>query len=119
MAKFSGFRTFKIGNTIEQVVSYLNTNLFISLKELQTGLSNLALDENFKSQTITVSIPASTTSGYTHNIGSIPSKRLIVRHSGGLIDDGDPTVNPWTSETVYFRNTSTTTAATATIILMR
>lgn len=118
MAKFSGFRTFKIGNKIEEVVSYLNTNLMLSLKELQTGLSNLALDENFKSQTITVEIGVGLTKGYSHSLGVIPSKRLIVRHSGGLIDDASPTVNPWTSETVYFRNTGSTTA-TATIILMR
>lgn len=115
MAKFSGFRTFKIGQTIEDVIDYLLNGLAISLKELQTGLSALTLEDNFQTQTLTVSIPPGVTVGYSHNLGVIPSKRLIVKADQSTIDDS---TTPWTSTTVYFRN-SGGAQVNATIILMR
>jgi hypothetical protein len=115
MAKFSGFRTLKAAQTVEEVVLYLTTALSISLKELQAGLLRLTFEENFQAQTITVSIPAGQTVGYPHSLGVIPSKRLIVRASGSTIDDSD---TPWTQDAVYFRNTGASTIS-ATIVLMR
>jgi hypothetical protein len=115
MAKFSGFRTLKSAQTVEEVILYLTTGLSVSLKELQAGLIRLKFDENFESQTITVSLPAGQTVGYPHSLGVIPSKRLIVRASGSTIDDSD---TPWTQNSVYFRNTGGSDM-TATIVLMR
>lgn len=113
--KFSGFRTFKLGATVEDVIEYLKNGLALSLKELQNGLSKLNFADNFESQTLVVTIPASTTQGYTHNLGVVPSGRLIVKASGSTLDDS---TNAWTSSVVYFRNTGASTV-TATIILLR
>lgn len=115
MAKFSGFRTLKSAQTVEEVILYLTTGLSVSLKELQAGLLKLRLEDNFESQTLEVSLPAGQTVAYPHSLGVIPSKRLIVRASGSTIDDSD---TPWTQTVVYFRNTGASTL-TATIILMR
>jgi hypothetical protein len=115
MAKFSGFRTLKAAQTVEEVVSYLITGLSVSLKELQAGLLRLTFEENFQAQTITVFLPAGQTVGYPHSLGVIPSKRLIVRASGSTIDDSE---TPWTESAVYFRNTGGSDL-TATIVLMR
>lgn len=115
MAKFSGFRTFKIGKTVEEVIHYLLNGLALSLKELQAGLTKLSFEDNFESEIIQVSIQAGATAGFPHSLGVIPSKRLIVKASQSTIDDS---ATPWTSSAVYFRN-SGPTDLTATIILMR
>ena len=115
MAKFSGFRTFKIGKTVEEVISYLKEGLTISLRELQTGLAALTFEDNFQSQVLEVKIPAGQTVGYTHNLGVIPSRRLIVKANGSTIDDS---ATPWTDQAVFFRNSGVSTIS-ATIILMR
>lgn len=115
MAKFSGFRTFKIGSTIEEVVQYLSSNLAVSFRELQAGLLNLSFEDNFQVQRLEVFIPAGQTVAYPHNLGVIPSKRLIVRADGYTIDDS---ATPWTTSLVYFRNQGGSDI-NATIILMR
>lgn len=115
MAKFSGFRTLKTAGTLGDVITYLSTQLAITLRELQSGLFKLSLSDNFESQTLQVTIPSGATSTYTHNLGSIPSGRLIVKANGSTIDDSD---TPWTKETVYFRNSGAATI-TATIILLK
>lgn len=115
MAKFSGFRTFKVGQTVQDVIDYLSKGLSISLKELQAGLTKLDLEENFESQAIQITVPAGAEVGISHNLGVIPTKRLIVKANGSTIDDG---TTPWTKKAVYFRNTGAS-AVTATIVLMR
>jgi hypothetical protein len=115
MAKFSGFRTLKVAQTVQDVIQYLTVGLAISLKELQAGLLKLNFEENFESQEIEVLLPAGATIGYSHNLGVIPSKRLIVKASGSTIDDS---TTPWTTTAVFFRNSGATTV-TATIILLR
>jgi len=115
MAKFSGFRTLKTAQTIEELIQYLTTGLAVSLKELQAGLLKLTLEENFETQIIEVTIPAGITLTFPHNLGVIPSKRLIVRATGSTIDDSDL---PWTDTTFSFRNTGAS-SVTAKIILMR
>lgn len=116
MAKFSGFRTFKVGQTVQDIIDYLTKGLSLSLKELQAGLTKLDFADNFESQTIQITLPAGGVEvGISHNLGVIPSKRLIVRATGSTIDDG---ISAWTSTAVYFKNTGGT-PITATIILMR
>lgn len=114
MAKFSGFRTFKIGTTVEEVIAYLKEGLSMSLRELQTGLANLRFEENFSGQVIEVSIPAGQTVGFSHNLGVVPTQRVILKATGSI----DDSVSPWTSKTVYFRN-SGAAALTAKILLLR
>lgn len=115
MAKFSGFRTFKVGQTVQDVIQYLTQGLALSLKELQAGLTKLNFEDNFESQTVSVTIEAGDEVGVPHNLGIVPSKRLIVRATSSTIDDG---TTPWTTKAVYFRNTGAS-SVTATIILMR
>lgn len=116
MAKFSGFRTFKVGQTVQDIIDYLTKGLSVSLKELQAGLTKLNFADNFESQTIQITLPPGGIEvGISHNLGVIPSKRLIVRATGSTIDDG---TKPWTKTVVYFRNTGVSDV-TATIILMR
>lgn len=114
MAKFSGFRTFKIGTTVEDVIAYLKEGLSISLREIQTGLQNLRFDENFSGQVLEVEIPASTTVGFSHSLGVIPTQRIILKCTGSIDDSS----TPWTSTIVYFRNSGASTL-TAKILIMR
>lgn len=116
MAKFSGFRTFKLGGTIEEVVGYLNQGLSLSLKELQAGLNNLTFSDNFSGQVLEITVPANTTTGFSHNLGVIPSQRVILKSTGYMIDDS---VTPWTSKSFYLRNSHPTEAATVKILLLR
>jgi hypothetical protein len=115
MARFSGFRTLKIAQSVEDIRAYLQNGLALSLKELQAGLNSLSFLDNFQSQQIDVFLPAGATVGVSHNLGVIPSIRLIVKANGSTIDDS---LTPWTETAVYFRNTGATDI-TATIILMR
>lgn len=115
MAKFSGFRTFKTGETVEQAIAYLKEGLSISLRELQAGLNNLTFSDNFSGQIIDVTIPAGKTVGFSHALGVIPTQRVILKTSGALIDDSD---TPWTASAVYFRN-SGASSITAKILLLR
>jgi len=115
MAKFAGFKTLKTATSVNEIVTYLSTAMATTLRELQSGLYKLSLTDNFESQVLEVEIPASTTSGYTHRLGSIPTGRLILRANGSTIDDSD---TPWTKEVVYFRNSGAATI-TATIILLK
>lgn len=116
MAKFSGFRTFKIGSTVEDVIAYLNQGLSLSLKELQTGLANLSFADNFASQILEVTVPANSTVGFSHNLGVIPSQRVILKSTGYMIDDSD---TPWTAKAFYLRNSHPTNSATVKILLLR
>jgi hypothetical protein len=115
MAKFSGFRTFKTGAEIKDVIAYLSQGLSMSLRELQAGLASLSFEDNFQSQIIEVSIPAGQTVGYSHNLGVIPSQRVILKSNGALLDDSD---TPWTTKAVYFRNSGASDVA-AKILLLR
>lgn len=115
MAKFSGFRTFKVGDTVEQVISYLKEGLSISLRELQAGLNNLTFSDNFNGQIIEISVPAGKTVGFSHSLGVVPTQRVILKTSGALLDDSDTL---WTSTAVYFRNSGAVTI-NAKILLLR
>jgi hypothetical protein len=114
MAKFSGFRTFKLGGTVEEAIAYLSNGLSVSLRELQAGLANLTFADNFKGQIIEVSIPAGQTVGFSHNLGVVPTQRVILKSTGSI----DDSATPWTDTAVYFRN-SGAAALTAKILLMR
>lgn len=116
MAKFSGFRTFKLGSTVEEVVSYLSQGLSISLKELQTGLSNLSFADNFSGQILEITVPPNTTTGFSHNLGVIPSQRVILKTTNYRIDDSD---TPWTDKAFYLRNGDPANAARVKILLLR
>ena len=115
MSKFSGFRKFRAGSTLAEVVSYLQTGLALSFSELQSGLQFLSLSDNFESFEAVVTIPAMTEIPIPNKMGLVPSKRLIVRSNSSSIVDGD---EAWTADFVYMKNTGAS-AATATIVFLR
>lgn len=106
--KFTAFKEFKdlLGTDIESVKRYLVKDLKVLLRELQGGLTKLSFEDNFKSFTTTVTIPASSELAIRNELRTeIPTKRIIVRGGAGSQDvvDGDTT---WNRNFVYLKNTT-------------
>lgn len=84
--------------------------------DLNTGLSRLKLEENFESYKTQVTIPATSELKIPHNLGGVPSDRLILRQSGnGLVVDG-PT--DWDENNIYLRNEGLV-SVTITVLILR
>lgn len=115
MAKFSGFRLFKLGTTLESVVTYLSSGLNQSLRELQAGLQGLSFADNFDSFEVTVVIPATSELQIRNQLPVRPSKRIIVRSNSATVVDGD---TAWSADYVYLKNTGAT-SATITVVFLR
>lgn len=112
--KFRNFKEFS-GNAIEAVTKYLSVELVSTLRELSTGLTALTFGDNFKSFEVTVTIAAGTEARIRNALSEVPTKRLIVRHSG------DPSVvdgATWDINFVTLKNTGAA-PATVTAIFMR
>jgi len=69
---------------------------------LNTGLSNLTIDENMSGEVIEVTLPADGTEiEIPHNLKITPKYRIIVRQSGkGLVIDG---LAEWTERYIYLK----------------
>ena len=115
MAKFSGFRLFKLGTTLEELISYLSGGLNQSLRELQAGLQGLSFADNFDSFEVTVVIPATSELAIRNQLQVKPSKRIIVRADSATIVDGDTALS---TDYVYLKNTGAT-SATITVVFLR
>ena len=116
MAKFSGFRQFKIEGPLETTVAYLQRALTLSLKELQTGLQNLSFQDNFDSFEVTVTISGGDLNFRVQNrLDVIPAKRIIVRSNSNQVIDG---TSKWTQEYLYLGNPGLTDAE-ITVVFMR
>lgn len=115
MSKFSGFRKFRLGRTLDEVIDFLQSGLALSFSELQTGLQSLNFADNFDSFEVTVTIPAGSEIAIPNKLGAIPTKRIIVRSNSISIIDGTAT---WTNTFVFIRNVGVTEAK-ATIIFLR
>jgi hypothetical protein len=117
---FAAFKEFKRGivANLEDVTSYLATELSASLRELRTGLLKLRFEENFESFQAEVTIPTSSEVAISHNKGFVPSKYIIVSSDeGGLsVCKGD---TEWTRNNVYLKNTSATLTASVTVLFLR
>jgi hypothetical protein len=100
MSKFSGFRKFRAGATLPEIISYLQTGLALSFSEIQSGLQYLSFSDNFESFEATVTIPPNQEIQIPNKMGLVPSKRLIVRSNSSSIVDGD---TPWTSDFVSMK----------------
>lgn len=113
--KFLGLKIFRSGSTIEDAVNYLSVDLANSLRDLTTGLSRLKLLENFEGFEAQVSFSGAGEVAIRHNLGFIPSQRLIVRATASDIVDGD---TAWSKDFVYLKKTGSG-AATATVVFLR
>ena len=105
--KFTILRQFrKIQGTIEDVFTYLETDLQTTLKDLSTGLTKLSFDDNFQGWVEEVTIPASSELKILNRLQTkIPSYKLILRGKTGAesVVDGD---TEWTIDNVYLKNLS-------------
>lgn len=105
----------RIGRTAEEVLQYLEVHLANTLQDITTALANLTLKDNFKSYTASVTIGAGQEIAVQHNLGDIPTGKLIVRQNVAGIVDGD---TAWTKDYIYLKNTGASTA-TATVVILR
>lgn len=117
MAKFINFQEFKNASAeLIDVVKYLSQELSGSLRDLKGGLTKLTFAENFESFEATAIIAAGATVEIRNQLRGniIPTKRLILRQSGGgLITDGAWDVN-------YLRLVNTgASSATITVVFLR
>jgi hypothetical protein len=103
--KIPTFRQFRqIAGSIEDVMSYLSTDLQYSMKELATALRRLTLDDNFDGWVQEVTIPAASEIKIFNRLETkIPSYRIILRGGTGSesVVDGD---TEWTISNVYLKN---------------
>lgn len=113
--RFSGFKIFRSGSTIDEVIQYLGVDLANSLRDLATGINKLKLTENFEGFQATFEFSGIEEKAFRHNVGFIPSQRIIVRASSPDICDG---VTPWSRDFVYMRKTGAG-AGSATILFLR
>lgn len=113
--KFSGFKLFRSGDTIEEAIRYLSVELANSLKDLTSGLNKLKLLDNFEGFEATFSFSGNDEVSFRHNAGFIPSQRIIVRANTQDIIDG-PTA--WSKDYVYLKKNSAGSGS-ATVIFLR
>jgi len=113
--KFTGVKLFRSGSTTEDAIRYLSVELANSLRDLTIGLNKLKLLDNFEGFEATFSFAGSDEQSFRHNVGFIPSQRIIVRSSASDIVDGD---TAWSKDYVYMKKTGAG-AATATVIFLR
>jgi hypothetical protein len=100
---------------IGEVDAYLRGELMATLRELRAVFNRITFEDNWESFITTVTIPASSELGIPNKIGRPLKYWMVLRKDeGGIyLCDGD---NPWTAKTLYLKNTSGATDATATIV---
>lgn len=113
--KFLGLKVYRGGDAIEDAVSYLRVDLANSLRDLSTGLSRLKLQDNFEGFMTEVIFTGAGEVGIRHNLGYVPSMRIIVRSTVPDIVDG---ATPWDENFVYLSKASSG-AGTATVVFLR
>lgn len=103
------------GRSIVDVIKYAAVDLLSFLSSVYQTLSNLTFEDNFNSFTWTGTIPAATEVRIQNTLGREVSGRLLLRHSGGIVVDGDTT---WTKDFVYLKNSSSSSAAEITVVFL-
>lgn len=112
--KITRANTLRAIRSDDDLIKYLQVYLSKTLEEIVTVLNNLTFKENFKSQTVTVTIKAGAEQAIEHNLGTVPAGKLIVKAQTSQIVDG-PT--EWTNEKVYLLNSSASDQTITVIIL--
>lgn len=102
----------QIPRDFKEVFTFLN----VLFDQLMLVLRSLNPEDNYKGFIWEGSILPITTQRIPHRLNKVPRGRHILKHSGGMIDDGDLEDFPWTDSAVYLRNTSSTSTATVKVI---
>lgn len=117
--KFASFKEFRqaVSNTLEDVISYLNTDHTKMIRELNVGLSKLNLVDNFDSFVVTETIPATTEVQIRNGLrnGLVPTYKIILRTNSPDVVDGD---TAWNTNFVTLKNTGAS-SATVTVLFLR
>lgn len=108
-------KKFRIGRTAEEIIQYLEVYLANTLSDITTALQRLTFQDNFRSFETEVTLLAGQELAIQHNLGVIPSGKLILKSTGYEIVDGD---TAWTSEYIYLKNLGAA-SATAKIVILR
>ena len=113
--RFRGFRRF-IGSGKDPVTKFLTGELYVSLKDLFAGLTNINFEDNFQSFTASVKLKNGEEGRIGNQLKVAPSKMIVVRLKGnGLISEG---TTGWNNTEVSVINNGPDTV-TATILFMR
>lgn len=87
------------------------------IRELTVGFNRLSLEDNTESFKTIVTILPSTVKQIAHNLGFIPSERIILRQDvEAAISDSATT---WDDNFVYLENHNGSNTVTLTVIFMR
>lgn len=113
--KFLNFKLFRSGNSLDDVLQYLTVDLASGLRDIYTGLTKLSFSDNFQSFRAEISFTGAQEVAIRHNLGAVPSSRIIVRSTASDIVDGD---TAWNENNVYMKKTGAG-AATATVLFLR
>lgn len=108
-------KKFRVGRTAEEIIQYLEVYLANTLADITTALQRLSFQDNFRSFEVEVTLAAGQELAIQHNLGVIPSGKLVLKSTGYQIVDGD---TAWTSEYIYLKNLGAS-AATAKIVILR
>lgn len=113
--KISGLKKAFGFQTIEEIGTYITTELTKSLVELQIALTRrLRFEDNFNSFQVTVTIPALSEITIQNELSVVPSRRIIVRSNESGLVDGDM---PWSKDFVSLKNVGAN-PVTATVIFL-
>jgi hypothetical protein len=108
-------KKFRVGSTPQEVLQYLEVFLANTLTDITTALQRLTFKDNFKSYTAQVTISAGQELPIQHNLGVIPTGKLILKSTGYQVRDGD---TAWTSDYIYLKNEGSN-AVTLTVVILR
>lgn len=106
---------FRIGQSPERIEQYLAIQLQRTLDDITTALTRLSFKDNFKSDTLVVTVPAGAVDfAVRHSLGVTPSGRLFTRSNGSSVVDG---TKSWTEEYIYLNNPGAS-AVTVTVVIL-
>jgi len=108
-------KKFRVGATPQEIIQYLEVFLANTLTDITTAMQRLTFKDNFKSYTARVTIEAGQELPIQHNLGVIPTGKLILKSTGYQVRDGD---SAWTSEYVYLKNEGSS-PVTLTLVILR
>jgi len=107
-------KKFRVGSTPQEIIQYLEVFLNNTLTDVTTVLQRLTFKDNFRSYQTVVTIEAGQELPIQHNLGVIPTGRLILKASGYQVRDGD---TAWTSDYIYLKNEGTNAVSLKIVIL--
>lgn len=105
--KFINLKIYRGNDDAKEAVNYLRFDLAGSLRDLTTGLGRLRLEDNFEGFITIVNFLGSDEVAIRHNLGFVPSQRIILRADSSDIVDG---LNAWDENFVYLRKENPGTA---------